>query len=76
MAKRKPTLHRTTKKRFQRRRNIMDMAAMMITGFRRALIARRRLAGLLETMLVVKAILVLEAGFLNQRARALEFDVL
>lgn len=54
----------------------MDMAAMMITGFRRALIARRRLAGLLETMLVVKAILVLEAGFLNQRARALEFDVL
>ena len=76
MAKRKPMLHRTTKKMFQRRRNIMGMAAMMITGFRKALIARRKLAGLPETMLVVKAILVLEAGSLNQRARALEFDVL
>jgi len=75
MAKRKLTLLYTTKKRFQRRRNIMDEAAMMITGFWRALIARRKLACPPETMLVVKVGLVLGAGFLNLRARLSVFDV-
>jgi len=74
MAKRKLTPLHTTKKKFQRRRNIMDMAAMMITGFWRALIASRKLACPPGTMLVVKVGLVLGAGFLNLRARLSVFE--
>jgi hypothetical protein len=38
--RRKHTPLRTMKKRFQRRRNIMDRAATTTTGFKRPLIAR------------------------------------
>jgi len=64
---------RTMKKRFQRRRNIMDRAAMTITGFKRALIARQKLAGPPKTMSVVKAVMVVVEGSLNLRERPLGF---
>ena len=74
MTKREHTPLHMMKKRFQRRRNIMDMAATTTIGFRRVLIARQRLAGPPKTTSVVKAGMVLEAGLLNRRGRASEFE--
>lgn len=73
IVRRKHTLLRTMKKRFQRRRNIMDRAATMTTGFKRPLIARRRLACLPRIMSVVKAVMVVEVESLNLQERPLEF---
>lgn len=70
---RKHTPLRTMKKRFPRRRNIMDRAATMTTGFKRPLIARRRLACLPRIMSVVKAVMVVEVESLNLQERPLEF---
>jgi hypothetical protein len=61
------------KKRFQRRGNITDRAATTTTGFKRALIARQKLAGPPKTMSVVKAVTVVEAESLNLQERPLEF---
>jgi hypothetical protein len=71
--RRKHTPLRTMKKRFQRRRNIMDRAATTTTGFKRPLIARQRLACPPKIMSVAKAVMVVEAELLNLQERPLEF---
>lgn len=71
--RRKHTLLRTMKKRFQRRGNIMDRAATTTTGFKRVPTARQKLAGPPKTMSVVKAVMVVEEGSLSLQERASEF---